>query len=255
MDRVGDRLRPGSFTQTLRDWRASGKRLPVVWSRQTSTPDSVIGSADPNEVRETTAGLRVDGQLDIGESSVAKRAWELLKSGAVSSWSFGYIPTKQKRGRDGVNDVFEVELLEVGPTLSPANPATATIGVKDLSAVWLPERLAYDDQQWADACVLDRADCSDEWLKAPAKQRYALPITDPGADEPNPVALAPTAAALADPTTLGNVCDKAIELAKARLLSAYDELEMDLPESLQTSSYAPLAKSAAPVTIYSFPAS
>lgn len=131
IDRVGDRMMAGSFTETLRKWRESGKRIPVVWSHQTDSPDTVIGSADPNDVRETTNGLQVDGVLDIGDSPLARRAFELLKNGTISGWSFGYIPKKQRR-RNGANEVHEVDLLELGPTVNPVNAATATLGVKGL---------------------------------------------------------------------------------------------------------------------------
>jgi HK97 family phage prohead protease len=103
IDRAGDRMMAGSFSETLRRWRESAKRIPIVWSHQTDSPDTVIGSADPNDVRETTSGLRVDGVLDIADSSLARRAFELLKNGTISGWSFGYIPKKQKR-RNGANE-------------------------------------------------------------------------------------------------------------------------------------------------------
>jgi HK97 family phage prohead protease len=131
LDTVGDIMKPGSFTETLRKWRESGKRIPIVWSHKTDTPDMVIGSADPDDVTETTSGLLVEGKLDIEESSGARRVWQLLKSGAVSGWSFGYITKKQRRQRDA-NNIYEVELLELGPTVNPANAATATIGVKGI---------------------------------------------------------------------------------------------------------------------------
>ena len=129
VDRVGDRMMAGSFTETLRKWRDRGKRIPVVWSHQTDSPDTVIGSADPQDVRETTSGLQVDGILDIADNPLARRAFELLKNGTVTGWSFGYIPKKQRR-RNGANEVHEVDLLELGPTVSPVNAATATLGVK-----------------------------------------------------------------------------------------------------------------------------
>ena len=49
-----------------------GKRNPGVRSHKTDSPDSIIGSADPNEVGETTSGLQVDGQLYIEESRTAR---------------------------------------------------------------------------------------------------------------------------------------------------------------------------------------
>ena len=133
VDRVGDRMMYGSFTETLRRWRESGKRIPIVWSHKTDDPNAVIGSADPNDVRETTRGLQVDGRLDIDSSSTARRVYDLLKSNAVGGWSFGYVVKKQRQ-RNGANEVSEVELLEVGPTVSPAHPMTATLAVKSAEA-------------------------------------------------------------------------------------------------------------------------
>ena len=133
IDRVGDRMLRGAFGESLRKWRQSGKRIPVVWSHGTDDPEKVIGSADPNDVRETTSGLQVDGVLDIADSPTARRVFELLKTGTISGWSFGYV-TKRQRHRKGANEIQEVELLELGPTVSPANPATATLGVKDMES-------------------------------------------------------------------------------------------------------------------------
>jgi hypothetical protein len=40
---------------------------------------------------------------------------------------------ESERDRAGVNEIFEVELLELGPTVSPANTPTATLGVKEFA--------------------------------------------------------------------------------------------------------------------------
>jgi HK97 family phage prohead protease len=138
IDRVNDRMRKGAFRESLRKWRDADRRIPVIWSHKADSPDSVIGSASPFDVSETSDGLVVEGQLDVGESSLARRAWQLLKSGAVSGWSFGYLTKREKRDKRGINELLEVELLEIGPTVTPANLATATLGVKGLGTSSIP---------------------------------------------------------------------------------------------------------------------
>ena len=133
VDRAGDRMLPGSFSRTLKDWRGSGDPIPIVLSHQWNDPMAHVGSADPNEVRETAEGLVVRGKLDLSENPIAKQTYKLLKERRLKGWSFGYtVPTGGERMRDGVNEVSEVDLIEVGPTLVGANPAARTLAVKSL---------------------------------------------------------------------------------------------------------------------------
>lgn len=253
-DRQNERVVPGSFRETLRVWMDSGKMIPLAWDHGRGAED-IIGSIDPASVAETNEGLKVEASLDIEDSERAREAWRSVKGNRVGL-SFGYLVKESRTGEDGATELTELDLFEITLTSTPANGDTRVLNFKDMSGTWFPSPSDYDDQEWAEACVLDRADCSELMAEAPAKERYALPITDPGADEANPVALAPTAAALAgDPNVIGNVCDKAIELAKARLLAAYDEAEVEPPASLTASesSVAVRTKSAPPTRIFTFP--
>jgi hypothetical protein len=38
VDSQGDRILHGAFQQSLADWRAAGKRIPIVWSHEVGDP-------------------------------------------------------------------------------------------------------------------------------------------------------------------------------------------------------------------------
>ena len=46
VDRDGDQIRRGAFAATIKNWRESGKRLPVHWNHSGKAAD-VIGWVDP----------------------------------------------------------------------------------------------------------------------------------------------------------------------------------------------------------------
>jgi HK97 family phage prohead protease len=142
VDRVKDRIVPGAFAQTIARWRASGKRVPLHWNHG-ATAEDVIGTVDPRSMREMREGLFVRGKLDLDHSHVAVQAWRAMKDNAVSL-SFGYLATDQKRGRDGVNELREIDLYEVSLTPTPANPDTRVLSMKSTD----PGRDAYLGESW-----------------------------------------------------------------------------------------------------------
>jgi HK97 family phage prohead protease len=129
LDKSGDIIRPGAFTASLNRWRESGKRIPVIWSHQTNDPALVIGSADPHDARETVDGLVVKGKLNIDNNAAADHVYDLLHRGDVNGWSFGYRTIRQTRSKAG-NELLELDLAEIGPTVTPANTAARTLRVK-----------------------------------------------------------------------------------------------------------------------------
>jgi HK97 family phage prohead protease len=132
VDRVGDRVLPGAFTQSLRQWRASGKMLPIILAHNWKDIQAHIGYADPKQVRETSKGLQVKAHLDISESETAKRVHTLMKRGQLTAMSFGYsVPDGgQELDSKGVNEINQIDLHEVGPTLVGANPDAQIESVK-----------------------------------------------------------------------------------------------------------------------------
>lgn len=93
---------------------------------------------------------------------------------------------------------------------------------------WNGAASRFSDAQWASSCILDRADCDASWRDKPAKQRYGLPIKDPGASKPNPDGVHAAAG------RIGQVkaCPDATNKAKGRLRSAYSQIGETPPDSI-----------------------
>lgn len=130
VDSVGDRMLPGSFQKTLEAWRKSGDPIPVILSHNWADPFAMVGKADPRAVYEDDRGLVVQGTLDL-ENEVARQVHKLMKDRLLKGWSFGYtVPKGGQRQRNGANEVSEVDLVEVGPTLKGANSEARLESIK-----------------------------------------------------------------------------------------------------------------------------
>ena len=130
VDLEGDRVVPGAFTKSLDNWRASGDPIPVVWNHAWDNPDAHIGFVDPADAMETPDGLLVSGQLDVGKP-FAGQVYDLLKSRRVKEFSFSFdIAKSQAKAGNGANELIELDLIELGPTLKGMNPATELLAVK-----------------------------------------------------------------------------------------------------------------------------
>lgn len=137
VDLQGDRVVSGAYDKSIESWQKSGNPMPVLWSHDWGDPFAHIGYVNPNDMREvpakgnTPGGLYVKGQLDV-HKPFAKQVYDLLAERRVTEWSFSYDipPGGEKRAKDGANELLEVGLIEIGPTLKGANSATVTIGTK-----------------------------------------------------------------------------------------------------------------------------
>ena len=130
VDADGDRVRPGAFAKDLKGWQASGDPIPVVWSHHWENPDAHIGYVDPTNAREVDAGLVMKGRLDV-DKPFARQVYDLLKARRVKEFSFAYeVVSEAKSKADGANELSELKLIEVGPTMKGINPATQLLDVK-----------------------------------------------------------------------------------------------------------------------------
>ena len=125
-DLVGDRVMQGAFAKSLAAIKEAGRSIPFVWSHQWSDPNAYIGKVLAAE--ETAEGLLVRAALF--DTPTAQHIKTLLKEGVVTEFSFAYDVIKQRPGKDGVNELTEVHILEAGPTLKGANPATQLVNVR-----------------------------------------------------------------------------------------------------------------------------
>lgn len=158
VDYHGDRIRAGAFEGSLARWKASGDPIPVIFSHQWDNLDAHIGevleieehppgdSRLPVEIR-ANGGLWSRFQIDMDEDFASRVAKKLTKR-TLREFSFAYDVLEEERATDGVNELVELDLLEEGPTLKGANPATVLLSkalgtdVEDLDEGELLDRLA-----------------------------------------------------------------------------------------------------------------
>jgi HK97 family phage prohead protease len=147
VDLVNDRVRLGAFAGTLERWKSSGDPIPVIFSHQWNNLDAHVGVVDdakelapgdellPDELKDL-GGLWVREKYDL-DQPFAKRLFDLQKQRRIKESSFAYDVIEETKAKDGVNDLIELDLIEVGPTLKGANPDTALLAAKAMPAEML----------------------------------------------------------------------------------------------------------------------
>lgn len=137
VDYHGDRILPGAFASSIERWKSSGDPVPVIFSHQWDDLDAHIGSVIdleehlpgderlPESIREN-GGLWTRFELELDEDFASRVAKKLTKR-TIREFSFAYDVLDEQRGSDGANELVELEILEVGPTLKGANPATVLL--------------------------------------------------------------------------------------------------------------------------------
>lgn len=126
LDSAGDRIVPGAFAASLKEWTDSGRSIPFVWSHMHDDPDAYLG--DVVEAIETDDGLLVKAQLDMDDDR-ARKVFRLLKGGRVNNYSFAY-EVRDSEEKDGENLLKDLRVFEVGPTLIGMNQNTRTLVAK-----------------------------------------------------------------------------------------------------------------------------
>jgi HK97 family phage prohead protease len=167
VDLVQDRVKAGAFAGSLDRWAASGDPIPVIWSHAWLDPYAHIGFV--LEAKELLAGdpLLPPAIVELGglycrykldDKPFAEQVFKLLEARRVREASFAYDVLREKRNSDGTTDLLELDLIEVGPTLKGANPATQLLAAKSLRHRWAPrDALRAIDAMAADAKRYERS--------------------------------------------------------------------------------------------------
>lgn len=124
-DDLGDVIEPGAFTRTLQHRKG---KYPVLWQHAVN---EVIGFAT---VQDGDMGLMVNGSLNM-EVARAREVHALMRQalleGVPFGLSFGFETLKAER-RGGVRYVKEIKLIEISPTLFPAQQFATISAVKSV---------------------------------------------------------------------------------------------------------------------------
>lgn len=207
VDYQNDRIIPGAFAGTLERWKASGDPIPVVWSHQWDNLDAHVGHVidakellpgDPELVGtglEGNGGLWTKFALAV-EEDFAGRLAKRLSNRSIKEFSFAYDVLDEQRGTDGANELLELDVIEVGPTLKGANPATRLLsaaGVDELDekAVERLEKVLFAGRK-----ALEDAE--------PDGSKASVPVTFDGSVESTLAGVHEAATAWAEDGNLGN---------------------------------------------------
>jgi HK97 family phage prohead protease len=120
IDLGNDIVMPGAFSRTL----AAGGKVRFLHSHD---PRMVLGVA--KNLREDGRGLF--GEFKISRTKLGEDTRQLLKDGALDSFSIGYIAKDYDWDKKGdIRQLKDVELLEVSLVSMPMNPEAVVTGLK-----------------------------------------------------------------------------------------------------------------------------
>lgn len=138
VDSYGDTIHPGAYKNTLSD---RDRPIALRWNHH----GPVIGKW--TNMQEDETGLLVEGELTKGHST-AEDAYALLKHGAITGLSIGYMPVKEEPNETGGVDLYEIALREISVVESPADLGaqigSIKSGLEEASSLKEVERLLRD---------------------------------------------------------------------------------------------------------------
>ena len=118
-DRVGDLIQKGAIN--------TPDRLPMLWSHDQA---EVIGVWD--QITETAEGLTVKGRLLVDTVARAREVHAMVKAGAVSGLSIGFVTKQAQRHAKG-RTIKALDLREISIVAIPAHPGAQITSVKSQS--------------------------------------------------------------------------------------------------------------------------
>lgn len=125
VDSYKEVVAPGAFKESL-----EGRTPSLLWQHRSGEPIGVY-----SEVKEDAVGLHVEGKLALKTTRGAE-AYELLKMGAISGLSIGFITREDSYDRvSGVRTLKKVDLWEVSLVTFPANDAARVATVKSIESI------------------------------------------------------------------------------------------------------------------------
>lgn len=182
VDHAGDRVVKGAFAKSLERWAESGDPIPVVFSHRWDDLDAHIGKV--LTATETDDGLLVTAELDIDDDPAAAKVHRLLTDRRIREFSFAYDVIDERKATDGANELLELDVIEVGPTLKGMNPETVLVGAKQRRKVYVPLVGSVEERQQAlrDA-VRAWAETDDDrrwtWVEATFDDSVVFTVEDP----------------------------------------------------------------------------
>lgn len=118
-DRIGDMIEPGAF-------KGAKLPLPMLFGHDQNDPIGVWDGAD-----EKADGLHLKGKLLVDDVARAREVRALVKSGAVTGISIGFITKKAASRPGGGRTIKALELLEASIVTLPMHPGARVTSAKN----------------------------------------------------------------------------------------------------------------------------
>lgn len=133
-DSYDDVIAAGAFASTIAAHKAAGTMPAMLWQHSSDEPIGVWES-----MTEDARGLKVIGRLAL-ETTRGREAHALLKMGAITGLSIGFVSKQWSYDRDTeVRTLTEVDLWEVSLVTFPANQAARVTNVKAADELATPK--------------------------------------------------------------------------------------------------------------------
>lgn len=139
VDRHGDVLRKGAFSETIEHWQKSGNTLPLLYGHDFQDPFANIGTV--TSVKEDDHGLFIEATIDL-DNAKAAQVHRLLKEKRLTQMSYAMdVVDAGEAEVDGqyVYEIRKAHLHEVSVVPIGANSATEVLAVKSGTYVSVEE--------------------------------------------------------------------------------------------------------------------
>ena len=121
-DRIGDLIEPGAFDVAVMP-------LPMLLAHD---PERPVGLWQ--DIKETSEGLQVKGQLFIDECKRAQAVFGSIKGGLIGGLSIGYsVKSAITRGRNRI--ISKLNLFEISVCAAPLHPRARISSAKSTAAI------------------------------------------------------------------------------------------------------------------------
>jgi HK97 family phage prohead protease len=127
VDKGNDVIERGAVTKTLQE----NPEVPIFWVHNYGKVPVGIGQMESDGKK----GVRVEGQLFLETSELAREVFGAMKAGAVKGLSIGY-NTLQRSFKGAVRHLREIAIGEVSLCPFPMNDGATVDGFKDWKYGW-----------------------------------------------------------------------------------------------------------------------
>lgn len=125
IDHAQDRTVDGAYVKSIENHKANGTMPKMFWMHNPfETP---IGKW--TDMREDAKGLYMEGEF--ADTEKGREVYELMKMGALDSFSIGYSVDKEKWNHEKqCNDLIELDIKEVSVVTFACNEESRLVGIK-----------------------------------------------------------------------------------------------------------------------------